>query len=120
MSVPATLVNLDFILFLNGDFPSGIFSNFFRTTLFSEKLPLHTSLTTLAQQLLFQTIYFLRAAAFFEELRFRKSHSLAAVIFSEYLIFRNETSTKQPLCEYRKFFRAVTFRKSYLFGGVIA
>ena len=82
---------------------------FFRTASFSEKLLLHTSLTTLTQQLIFRRIYFFRAATFFKELRFRKSHSIAAVIFSEYLIFRNETSTEQPLCENRKIFRAVTF-----------
>ena len=63
---------------------------------------------------------FIRAVAFFKELRFRKSYFLATVIFSEYLIFRNQTSTKQPLCENRKFFRVVTFRNSYFFGGLIA
>ena len=63
---------------------------------------------------------FFKAAAFFKELRFRKSHFLAVVIFSEYLIFRNETSNEQPLCENRKFFRAVPFRNSYFYGGVIA
>ena len=48
------------------------------------------------------------------------SHFLAVIIFSEYLIFRNETSTEQPLCENRKFFREVTFGNSYFFGEVIA
>ena len=67
--------------FSNCDFASGICSNFFRTVLFSEKLLLHTSLTTSTQQLLFRSIYFFRAAAFFKELRFRKSHFVAAVIF---------------------------------------
>ena len=79
-----------------------------------------TSLTTLTQQLLYRSNYFFRAAAFFKELLFRKSHFLAAVIFSEYLIFRNETCTEQPLCENKKRFRAVNFRNSYFFGGVIA
>ena len=65
-------------------------------------------------------MYFFKAAAFFKELRFRKSHFLAVVIFSEYLIFRNETSNEQPLCENRKFFRAVPFRNSNFYGGVIA
>ena len=113
----------DFYLFLsfsNGDFPFGIFSNFFRTALFPEKLLLHTSLTTLTKQLLFRSIYFFRATAFIKEFRFRKSNFLVAAIFSEYLIFRNETSTEQPLCENKKFFRAVTFRNSYFFVGVIA
>ena len=63
---------------------------------------------------------FIRAVAFFKELRFRKSYFLAAVIFSEYLIFRNQTSTKQSVCENRKFFRVVTFRNSYFFGRLIA
>ena len=70
--------------------------------------------------MLFRSIYYFKAAAFFKQLRFRKSHFLAVVIFSEYLIFRNETSNEQQLCENRKFFRAVPFRNSYLFGGVIA
>ena len=113
------ITSLIWDFFSNGNFHSGIFSHFFRTALFSEKLLLHTSLTTSTQQLLFRSIYFFRAAAFFKELRFRKSHFLAAVIFSEYLIFSNETSTGQPLCENRKFFRAVTFWNSYVFGGVI-
>ena len=63
---------------------------------------------------------FIRPVAFFKELRFRKSYFLATVIFSEYLIFRNQTSTKQSLCENRKFFRVVTFWNSYFFGGLIA
>ena len=63
---------------------------------------------------------FLQSSCFFKELCFRKSHFLVTVIFLEYLIFRNETSTQQPLCENRKFFRAITFRNSYFFGGVIA
>ena len=109
-----------FYFFSNGSFPSGIFSNFFRAALFSEKLLLHTSLTTSTQQLLFPSICFFRAAAFFKDLRFRKSHFLAAVIFSEYLIFRNKTSTEQPYCKNSKFFRAVTFQNSYFLGGVIA
>ena len=109
-----------FIYFANGDFRSSIFSDFFRIALFSEKLLLHTSLTTSTQQLPFQSLNIFRPAAFCKELRFRKSHFLAVIIFSEYLIFRNETSTEQPLCENRKFFRAVTFRNSYFFGGVIA
>ena len=105
----------------NVDFHSGIFPvfPFYRTALFMEKLLLHTSLTTQTQKLHFQSIYFFRAAAFFKELRFRKSHFLAEVIFSEYLIFRNGTSTQQPLCENRKFSRGVTFRISYVLGGVI-
>ena len=96
-------------IYLNNDSPSGIFGDFFRAALFSEKLLLCTSLITLTQQLLLRSIYFFRAAAFFKELRFRKSHFSAAVIFSEYLIFRNETSTEQPLCENRKFFSEQLF-----------
>ena len=107
------------IFFFNGDFLSGIFSDFFRTALFLEKLLLHISLTNSTQLLLSQSIYFFRASAFFRELRFRKDHFLTAVIFSEYLISRNEASTEQPLCENRKFFREVTFQKSYFFGGLI-
>ena len=37
-----------------------------------------------------------------------------------YLIFRKQTSIEQSLCQNRKFFRVVTFRDSYFFGGVIA
>ena len=109
------ITSLIWDFFSNGDFPSGIFSDFFRTVLFLEKLLFHISTTTSTHQLLFRRIYFFRPAAFFKEHRFRKSHFLAAVIFSEYLSFRNETSTEQPLCENRKFFRAATFRNSYLF-----
>ena len=36
---------------------------------------------TSTQQSLFRSIYFFRAAAFFKELSFRKSHLLAAVFF---------------------------------------
>ena len=93
---------------------------FFRTDLFSEQLLFHASLTTSTQQLLFRSIYFFRAAAFFKELRFRKNNFLAAVIFSEYLIFPSENSTEQLLIVNRKLFRVVTFRKSYFFGGGIA
>ena len=108
------LLNLAFLFyffFWNSDFPSAIFSAFFRTALFSERLLLHTSLTHFFNTSFGASI--LRSSIF-------KSHFLAAVIFSEYLIFRNQTSTKQPLCENRKFFRAVTSQKSYFFGGVIA
>ena len=50
-----------------------------------------------------------------EELRFWNSHFLAAIIFSEYLPFGSETSTEQSLLENRKFFKAITFRITYLF-----
>ena len=67
------------------------------------------------QHLLFRSSYFFRVSAFFEELLFEKSHFFAPVLF-----FRIETSTGQQLLEKRKFFRAVTFRNSYLFGGRIS
>ena len=111
-----------FFVFSNAvdDFPSGIFSDFFRAALFSQKLLLHISLTTSTQQLLFRSIYFFRAVVFLKELRFQKNHFLAGVIFSEYLIFRNQTSNEQLFCENRKFFRAVTFRSNYFFREAIA
>ena len=42
------------------------------------------------------------------------------MIFSEYLVFRNETFTRQLLCEKRKLFRAVAFWNSYFFVGAVA
>ena len=75
--------------------------------------------TTLTQQLLFLGSHFFRASACFEELLFQNSHFIAAVIFSQQLLFQSETSTEQPLLENRKFFRVVTFRNNYLFGGGI-
>ena len=75
--------------------------------------------TTLTQQLLFLGSYFFRASACFEELLFQNIHFIAAVIFSQLLLFQSETSTEQPLLENRKFFRVVTFRNNYLFGGGI-
>ena len=100
---------MDFF-FSNGDFVSGIFSGLFQDSfIFGEVTSSHffnyfNTTVNLSEDLFLQSSYF-----FFKELRFRKSHSLAADIFSEYLIFRNETSTEQPLCENRKIFRAVTF-----------
>ena len=67
-----------------------MFGNFFRTVLFSEKLLLHTFLTTLTQELLFRSIYFFRATASFKELCFWKSYFFAAVIFSKYLLPRTK------------------------------
>ena len=111
------ITSLIWDFFFKWRFPFWHIQRFFRVN-FGE---VHTSLTTSTQRLLFRSIYFFRAAAFYKELRFRSSHFLAAVIFfSEYLIFKDETSTEQPLCENRKFFKAVTSRNSYFFGGVIA
>ena len=76
-------------------------------------------LTTLAQQSLFRTNYFFRAAAFLGEFRFRNSHFTTAVIFSKCLLFRSETSTEQSLIKNGKFFKAFTFRNSYFFGKEI-
>ena len=83
--------------------------------------------TTLTQQLCFPRNFikylafleqlFLQSSCFFEELLFQNSHFFAAVIFSEQLLFQSETSTKKPLLESRKIFRAFNFRNSYLFGG---
>ena len=125
-------------LFSNGEFPSRILRDFFRIALFSKKLYFRRnfifgeaifysvtfqeatsshffSTTTSIWQLHFGSSYFFRAAAFFEELRFRKSHSLAVFIFFRIPIFLSETSTKEPLLENRKCFRAVSSRNSYFF-----
>ena len=110
--------NLGFF-FSNSDFPSGIFSDFFRTALFSANLLLHTSLTTWTQQLFFPSIYFFKAAPFLRSSVFKRVISSQQLFFLEYITFRNETSTVQPLCENRKFFRAVTFRSSFFFSGLI-
>ena len=73
---------MDFF-FSNGDLPTGIFSDFFSTALFSEMLLLHASLTTSTQQLLFQSIYFFRAAAFL------RSSGFDRVISSQQWFFQN-------------------------------
>ena len=104
-------------------FPFSIFATFsgqlyFRRSNFFKLLwsNCFDATVTLSEQL------FLQSSCFFKELCFRKIHFLASIIFPEYLIFRSETSSEQPLLEniLRKFFRAVTFRKSHFFGGGIA
>ena len=84
-------------------------SNFFK--LYQSKC--FDTTVTLSEEL------FLPCNCFFEELCFQKIHSLASVFF-RIPIFRSDTSSQQPLLEKRKFFRAVTFWKSYVFGGRIA
>ena len=69
--------------------------------------------TALTQELLFQSSYFFRTAAFLRSSVFEKVISLQLVIYSEYLIFRSETSTEHPLLENGKFFRSVTFWNSH-------
>ena len=91
--------------FSNGDFPSCMFTYFFGTALFSEKLLLHNS----SVWLLWHSSYFFRATISSQQLRFWNSHFFAAVIFSKYLLFWSKTSTKQPLLENRKFFRQLLF-----------
>ena len=93
--------------------------DFFRTALFSEKLPLLQSnyfdtTVTFLEQLFFQGICFFLTSSFFQN-----NHFFAAAIFSEQLLFQSETSTEQPPREYKMFFAVVTFRNSYLFGGGI-
>ena len=62
--------------------------DFFRTALFSEKLPLHTS----SEQLLRHNSYFFGAAVsgnllFFDELLFQNNHFFAAAIFFRIVTF---------------------------------
>ena len=73
--------------------------------------------TTSTQRLLFRSSYFFRAAGFFKDLHFQNSHLFAEFIFSEQFFFQSKPSTEQQPRENRKFFRAVIFRNSYLFGG---
>ena len=86
-----------------------IFCDFFRTILFLEKLLIHTFLEYF-HTTSFWSSYFFRADAFFW-----------GALFSEesifLLLFQSRTSTNESLFENRKFFRAVTFQNSYLFGG---
>ena len=69
------------------------------------------------QQLIYRSSYFFRAAAFLEEILFQNSHLFTAVIFSEQLLFQSKVSTEQTLFEGKKFFGAVTFWDSCIFGG---
>ena len=78
-----TCLICDFNFFSNGKFSSGIFSDFFRIALFSEKLLLHTSLTISTPQLLFRSIYFFRAVAFL------RSSVFEIFISSQLLFFQN-------------------------------
>ena len=68
--------------FSNGDLPSRMCCDFFNTTLFLEKLLLHT----LSERLLRHISYIFGAAIFSEQLLFspfQNSYFFAAVIFSE-------------------------------------
>ena len=100
-----------FCFFSNSDFPSRMCCDFFRTTLFLERLLFHTFLEWLPRH----SSYNFGADIFSEQLLFSpfsEQPLFAAVIFSEELLFQNENSTEQPLLENEKFFMAVTFRNS--------
>ena len=87
--------------FSNSDFPPRICCHFFRTTLFWEKLRLHT----FSVYLIRHKSYFFGTAISSEQLLFslfQNSHVFAGVIFSEQLFFRSETSTEQAFFENKK------------------
>ena len=99
--------------FSNSDFPSRMCCDFFRTTLFLEKLLLHT---TFSEWLLRHKSYIFGAAIFWTFFSFfQNSHFFAAVIFLEKLLFQSENSTEQPLLENKKSLMPVTFRNSCFF-----
>ena len=98
------IASLIWFLFSNSDFPSRICCHFFSTTLFWQKLLIHT----------FSGQLFLQNSCCF--LLFQNSHFFAGAIFSEQLLFRSDNSTEQSLLKNRKFFTAVTFRNSYIFS----
>ena len=104
------------LFFSNGDSPTGIFSGFYRTALFSQKLFLHTSLTTSTQKLLFR----LYSSCFFKEAPFSKESFPCSSYFFRVPNFSERNFYRAALYENRTFFRAVTFRSSLFFGGVIA
>ena len=87
-----------FLFFSNSDIPSRMYCDFYRTTLFLERLLFHTFSEWLLPQ---------SSCCF---LLFQNSHFF--VIFSEELLFQNANSTEQPLLEKEKFFMAVIFRNS--------
>ena len=101
-----------FVFFPNSDFSSRMPCDFFRTTLFLERLLFHNFSEWLLRHnsYIFGADIFFRAAAFFSF--FQNSHFVAAVIFSEQLLFQNENFAEQPILENEKFFMAVTFRNS--------
>ena len=131
----------NFGFFSNGDFPSRICWDFFRTALFLEKLLLRTS----TQQLLFRSSYFFRADAFFfrrinssQQLFFPNSYFyraklipsshflrigssleqldlFGAGIFQNTYIYRRATFQKQVLLHIINFFRRAIFQKKPLF-----
>ena len=90
--------------FSNGNFPSRICSDFFRTALFLEKLLLHSKQLTRAATLLFFRVtastqlhfwssYFIRAATC------QNSHFFTAVFFPKYQLFQSKTPTKMLLLD---------------------
>ena len=98
-------------VFSNSDFLSRMCCDFFRTTLFLERLLFHT----FSEWLLRHSSYIFGADIFSEQLLFSpfsEQSLFAAVFFSEWLLFQNETFTEQALLENEKFFTAVTFRNS--------
>ena len=77
-------MGFSFFFFSNDDFPSDIFSDFFRTALFSEKLLLHTSLTTST----FDTTVTLSEHLFLQRsCFFLRSSVLERVVSSQQLFF---------------------------------
>ena len=61
----------------------------------------------------------LQSSCFFEELFFQNNHFFRSIYLFRIATFSERNSSEQPLFEKRKFFRAVTFPNSYLFGGEI-
>ena len=100
-----------FLFFSNSDFPSRMYCDFYRTTLFLERLLFHT----FSEWLLRHSSHIFEADIFSEQLLFSPlSEQLlfAAVTFSEELLFQNVNSREQPLLEKEKFFMAIIIRNS--------
>ena len=64
--------------------------------------------------------FFVRAAAFFEELPFPEQSPLHSGHFSEWLLFQNKTSIEQSLLERSQFLRTGTFWSTDILGGETA
>ena len=89
--------NLFFFFFSNSDFPYRICCDFFRTTLFLEKLLCHTLSAWLRRR---HNSYIFGAAVFSEKLLFSS--------FSEQSIFRSSYFIRIASFSEQKFYRAVT------------
>ena len=77
------MTSLIWDFFSNSDFPSRINGGFLRTALFVERLLLHTffRVTTATQQLLSQSSYFFRTAAFLRSSFFQKQSLFRSYYF---------------------------------------